>query len=171
MTQSNPVTIQAPDAPATGKQWGMIKALAREAGYAKATEAIIAVFGYYEKRMLNRARASAVIEALKCRAKIESTDRPLAIEPPKATPQIDAMPGFAPLGMRFEDTPPPEPEFLFETPDEPTNPDCEHWGSLVLSRQAIDPDDDSVGHETEIHCGTCGTIWSETLSKAASVAA
>ena len=159
------VTIQAPTAPATGKQWGLIRFLAKEAGYEKATDAIKAVFGFYEPKMLNRARASTVIEALKTRNEQPAEDPPLAIAAPApqpATPQVDALPGMAPLGMAEPTSDTTEPELdLGNVDQKPVAVECKHWGTLEVAEVAVDPDDPDEEVEYEINCRACGAVWAQ----------
>ena len=160
------ITIQAPDAPATGKQWGLIRHLAHEAGFQTAREAVIDVLGSYTKGAFTRELASAVITALKVRQTIPADEQPLAIEPPTATPQVDALAGMAPMGWADRTNGATEPEFDLGAADEPTVAvQCAHWGTLAVREVEPDPRyPDETEHE--ISCTRCGANWAQVESSA-----
>lgn len=177
------VTIQAPNAPATGKQWGLIRHLAHEAGFKTATEAVIYVLGSYTKGALTRELASTVIIGLQDPDQIEAGDGSAAIEPPRQeepanrsplqafrdgwtkvftpTPQIDPLPCMAVLGLSEPATSPNEPELDLAPAEKPSVAvQCGHWGTLQVREIEPEPDyPDEIEHE--IRCGRCGAQWAQ----------
>ena len=166
------ITIQAPNAPATGKQWGLIRHLAHEAGFKTATEAVVDVLGSYTKGAFTRELASAVITTLKTRDDSEAENEPANrtayqafregwAAAFKTTPQIDPLPGMAPMGLLDPTADTAEPELDLAAKAEPTVAvQCAHWGTLQVREVAADPRyPDEIEHE--IACSCCGAQWAQ----------
>lgn len=174
---SEQITIQAPNAPATGKQWGLIRHLAHEAGMKTATEAVVDVLGSYTKGEFTRELASNVITELKARNEApDNTEEPANQSRLQAfrdgwtraftpTPQIDPLPGMGPMGWAEPATTPVEPELDLEPKSEPAKAmRCGHWG--MLEKVEVEPDPeypDEIEHE--IVCRHCGTTWVQVEEK------